>query len=237
MSAPRTVAIMQPYFLPYLGYWQLIRAADLFVVYDDVEYTKKGWINRNRMLRDGRDETFSLPLKKDSDFLDVRDRRLADGFDDERHKLLRRFEAAYRKAPYREATLELVRRCLMCEERNLFGFLHHSIEAVCRHLGLETSVVASSGLGVDRALKGQERVIATCRALGVSRYLNPGGGVALYDRDAFREHGIELAFQRVAPYRYPQFGAPFVPHLSIVDVLMFNDRAVVERLLGAMELA
>ena len=67
-SRGKKLGVMQPYFLPYIGYFQLIEAADVFVVYDNIKYTKKGWINRNRMLRNGSDMVFSLPLKKDSDF-------------------------------------------------------------------------------------------------------------------------------------------------------------------------
>src|SRR5690554_2832006 len=94
------IAIMQPYFLPYLGYWQLLNCVDTFVVYDDVEFTKKGWIHRNRYLSNGSDQMFSLPLKKDSDYLDVRDRYLADSWESEKIKLRRKIEGAYKKAPY-----------------------------------------------------------------------------------------------------------------------------------------
>ncbi len=232
----RAVAIMQPYFLPYIGYWQLMRAVDAFVIYDDIEFTKKGWINRNRMLSNGRDEVFTLPLKKDSDFLDVRDRYLADSFIDERQRIFRRFEAAYRKAPQRESALELLQECLLFEERNLFKFIHHSVVEIGKWLGMQTPIVVSSSLGVDRSLRGQDRVIATCKALGASRYFNPIGGLELYDRKVFAEQGIDLSFQKVKPYEYRQFGAPFVSNLSIIDVLMFNDRDAVERLLCEMEL-
>ena len=63
IDSGRTLGIMQPYFLPYIGYWQLLSAVDQFVVYDNIKYTKKGWINRNRFLRDGTDAVFTIPLK------------------------------------------------------------------------------------------------------------------------------------------------------------------------------
>src|SRR5690554_1369276 len=94
------IAIMQPYFLPYLGYWQLMNCVEKFVVYDDVQFTKKGWIHRNRYLNNGKDQVFTLPLKKDSDYLDVVDRSVSDSWEVEKGKLKRKIEGAYKKAPH-----------------------------------------------------------------------------------------------------------------------------------------
>jgi hypothetical protein len=220
-------AIMQPYFLPYIGYFQLISAVDLFIVYDDVKYTKKGWINRNRLLKDGKDSVFSLPLKKDSDALDVRERTLAPDFD--RGKLLRRFEGAYRRAPHFAETFPLVEKIVRREDANLFGFLHHSLVQTCRHLGLAAEIKVSSAVAADRGLKGQDRVLALCAAAGARAYVNAAGGTELYAKDAFRARGVDLKFIRSRPLEYPQFGAAFVPWLSIVDVLMFNPLDAVRR--------
>jgi hypothetical protein len=213
-------AIMQPYFMPYIGYFQLISSVDLFIVYDNIKYTKKGWINRNRMLQEGKDIVFSLPLKGDSDALDVRDRSLAGDFD--RSKLLRRFEEAYRRAPYFRQAFALVERSLDCEEQNLFGFLHHSIASACEHLGIATEIRPSSSIPIDHELKNQDKVFALCQAVGARTYVNAIGGTALYAKDAFRARGLDLAFVQSRPLQYAQFGQPFVPWLSIVDVLMFN---------------
>lgn len=214
------VAIMQPYFLPYIGYFQLIGAVDVFVVYDNIKYTKKGWINRNRVLQNGSDVMFSLPLKKDSDFLDVVQRELAEEFD--RAKLLNQFSGAYRRAPYFEQTFPLLERIVRCEDNNLFRYIHHSLTETCAHLGIEADIRISSGVDIDHALKGQDKVIALCRALEADTYINAIGGVELYSREDFKASGIDLAFIKSRPFDYSQFGAPFVPWLSIVDVLMFN---------------
>jgi hypothetical protein len=214
------VAIMQPYFMPYVGYFQLIGAVDLFVVYDNIKYTKKGWINRNRMLLNDTDVMFSLPIKSASDSLDVRDRVLAADFD--RDKLLRQIGAAYRRAPYYTETMALMGRILACTDSNLFGFLHQSLLETCRHLGISTNIVVSSDLDVDPGLKGQEMVLAYCRAAGARTYVNPIGGMALYGREQFAAHGIALRFLQSRALTYAQFGSDFVPWLSIVDVLMFN---------------
>src|SRR5467141_3329484 len=109
---------MQPYFFPYVGYFQLIRSVDLFIVYDNIKYTKKGWINRNRLLRNGKGVVFSLPLKSDFDHLDVRERELAADFN--RDKLLNQFEGAYRRAPHFALTFPLIERIVRHHDSNLF---------------------------------------------------------------------------------------------------------------------
>lgn len=217
---------MQPYFLPYIGYFQLMSAVDRFIVYDDIKYTKKGWISGNRMLLDGRDVKFSLALRAASDYLNVRDRELAPSFD--RDKLLNRFNGAYRRAPYFNQIFSLLERIVRFEDTNLFRFLHHSIVEVSSHLGVKTEIVTSSDVAIDGELKGQDKVLALCQAAGADTYINAIGGVNLYSKEAFREKGIDLWFIRSKPFEYPQFGAVFVPWLSIIDVLMFNPLDVVK---------
>jgi hypothetical protein len=229
------VAIMQPYLLPYIGYFQLVAAVDLFIVYDNVKYTKKGWINRNRMLVDGGDAVFTVPLKHDADCLDVVQREVAATFDPE--KVLRRLEAAYRRAPHFEDTIELVEEVLRCPERNLFRFLLHSLTTTCLHLGIGTELRPSSTVAADHDLSGQDRVLAICEATGAGVYVNAIGGTQLYDRQAFLERGVALFFLQSEPFEYRQFGDTFVPWLSIVDVLMFNPLdAVRDRLEGGYAL-
>lgn len=216
------LAIMQPYFMPYIGYFQLIAAVDQFIVYDNIKYTKKGWINRNRMLQNGQDAMFSLPLKSGSDALDVCERELAADFN--RDKLLSQFKGAYRRAPYFEQTFPLIERIVRHEETNLFGFLHHSIVKACEHLGITTEILVSSSIAIDHDLKSQDKVLALCKATGATTYVNAIGGMELYSAQDFREKGIALKFIRSRPFEYAQFGAAFVPWLSIIDVLMFNSR-------------
>lgn len=216
------LAIMQPYFFPYIGYFQLIQAVDAFVVYDNIQFTKKGWINRNRILANGRDEYISLPLQSDSDYLDIRDRKLAQGFDQEREKMLRRIRESYRKAPQFSSVFPLIESILNNPETNLFGFLYQSIQSVCRFLDLDTPFIVSSVLPIDHQLRSQEKVIAICRSQNAGEYINTIGGMALYDKEAFAVQGIDLKFIRPNPVEYPQFENTFVPWLSIIDVMMFN---------------
>lgn len=214
------IAIMQPYFLPYLGYFQLMAAVDRFVIYDTVEYTKKGWINRNRLLRNGEPVTLSLPLKKDSDFLDIRQRQLAADFDT--RKLINQIEAAYRQAPEFKQVMPVLHDIISCEATNLFAFIRHSLERCCDYLGVETPIIVSSDIEGDHHSNGVERVLCLCEKLGAHSYTNPIGGLDLYRPSAFRDRGITLRFLKSRPESYPQLGAPFQPYLSIVDVMMFN---------------
>lgn len=211
---------MQPYFLPYLGYFQLIAAVDQFVLYDRIKYTKKGWINRNRFLLNGSDAMFSLPLKKGSDSLNIVERELAGDFD--RRKLLGQFAGAYRHAPHFDRTMALLELIIRHPADNLFDYIHHSLTALRAHLALQTEIHVSSTLSFDNELKGQDKVIAICQAMGAQHYVNPIGGTELYAKPDFATHGIKLQFLKPRPFEYPQYGQPFVPWLSIVDVLMFN---------------
>ncbi|MBN9547260.1 MAG: WbqC family protein [Alphaproteobacteria bacterium] len=214
------LAIMQPYFLPYIGYYQLIAAVDVFVVYDNIKYTKKGWINRNRMLLNGTDATFSLPLKKDSDYLDVIQREISPDFD--RAKLLNQFEGAYRRAPYFAQTFSLLERIVRSEHSNLFHYIRSSIVETCAHLGIKTKICISSEVDIDHGLRGQDKVLAICKSLGARTYINAIGGLELYGPEEFKARGVELKFIKSKPLEYAQFGNEFVPWLSIVDVMMFN---------------
>ena len=214
------LAIMQPYFFPYIGYFQLIAAVDMFIVYDNIKYTKKGWISRNRMLQNGKDAMFSLSLKSDSDSLDVCDRELAADFN--RDKLLNQFNGAYRRAPYFAQTFPLVEQIVRHEDTNLFRFLHHSIVRTCEHLGIATEIRISSGIAIDHDLKNQDKVLALCEAVGATTYVNAIGGMELYSKETFLEKGIELKFIKSKLFEYAQFGDAFVPWLSIIDVMMFS---------------
>jgi hypothetical protein len=214
------LGIMQPYFMPYIGYFQLLACVDQFIIYDNIKYTKKGWINRNRMLLNDTDAMFSLPLKKDSDSLNVVERELALEFD--RSKLLNQFRGAYARAPQFGLTYPVLERIVQHDEANLFRYIHHSIVELCEHLGIKTEIRISSEIPINHELKAQDKVLTLCKAAGADTYINTIGGIELYDKNDFRAQGINLQFIKARPFDYVQFGAPFVPWLSIVDVLMFN---------------
>lgn len=218
------LAIMQPYAFPYIGYFQLINAVDAFVVYDNIQFSKKGWINRNRILSNGKDEYFTFPLKKGSDYLNVDERKLADNFPAERVKLLRKLTELYKKAPNFDAVFYLLQNTINVEETNLFNFIHNSLLCVCEYLSIHTRFIVSSSINIDHELKAQDKVISICKALNATEYLNPIGGVDLYSKPVFEQNDIELKFIQSTLIKYPQFKNEFVPWLSIIDVMMFNSK-------------
>ncbi len=227
-----SVAIMQPYFLPYIGYFQLLNAVDTFVVYDNVKFTKRGWINRNRILVEGTPTSFTVPVKKASDRLTIGERRLADDYDQQSAKVLRRIRSAYAKAPYFAKAMPVVERAFDRSSNSLFDLIHASLLRVCRYLRITTEMTVSSALGIDHALRGQEKVLAICENVAADVYVNPIGGTDLYARETFARAGRDLRFLESGPITYRQFDHPFVPSLSIVDVMMFNS---VERIRDFVE--
>lgn len=211
---------MQPYFLPYIGYFQLIATTDKFVIYDNIKYTKKGWINRNRFLLNGKDVTFSIPLSKNSDSLDVRDRHISPEY--QRVKLTRQLQAAYRRAPQFDNVFPELTTIINYDSNNLFEYIRHSVERLCRLFCIETQFIISSHVPIDHSLKKQDKVLALCAWLGASQYINTIGGAELYSRERFQTAGVDLKFIKTKPIIYPQFSNIFIENLSVIDVLMFN---------------
>ncbi len=213
---------MQPYFFPYIGYFQLINLCDKFVIYDDIQFTKRGWINRNRILVNGEPRAFSLPLRKGSDYLDIRERLVSNEFNPA--KLLNQLREAYRLAPYWGKHEEQIGEVLRFPDRNLFNFLANSLAEICACLQIETPLIVSSTLDIDPSLRGAERVIATCQALGGTEYVNPIGGVGIYSKTLFEANGLELSFLQARLTAYPQGELSFTEGLSIVDTMAFVER-------------
>jgi hypothetical protein len=223
------IAVMQPYFFPYIGYFQLINAVDEFVVYDNIEFTKKGWINRNRILVNGQDVYITLPLKRDSDYLDVQGRFLAASWPQERKKILNKIVNAYRKAPNFERIYSLVERCLFSNENNLFQFILNSLQQVNEYLQISTPIIVSSNVLIDHELKAARKVVEICKVRHATVYINPIGGVNLYQKSDFRREGIDLYFLKSSDIVYRQFNPDFVPWLSIIDVMMFNSKEEIKQ--------
>lgn len=219
------LAIMQPYFFPYIGYFQLINAVDVFVLYDNIQYTKKGWINRNRILNNGSDMVISLPIKKDSDYLNICDRELSEVFienKNKKHKMLNQIRGLYSGAPFFKQTFQLIEKIIWYDDKNLFGFIYNSIMNTLEHLNITTKIKISSDIDINHNLKSQSKVIAICKNLKASTYINAIGGTGLYNKNIFLEENIDLKFIKSKLFEYKQFKDNFCPWLSIIDVMMFN---------------
>jgi hypothetical protein len=230
------LALMQPYFFPYLGYFQIISACDLFVIYDDVQFIKGGWINRNRILINGEAQYITLPLEKDHLSKKINERRFTTGFEREKEAIRRKLEAAYREAPFYADTMAMVRGCFDCKERNVAGFLTNVLTLCCRHLQIATPIRLASELPRNSDGRGEERVIEINKALGADHYINPPGGKELYNKQTFANAGITLSFLQPREIRYSQGAGNFMPWLSILDVLMFNSIEDTRTMLGSYDL-
>lgn len=221
---------MQPYAFPYLGYFQLMRAADRLVLLDDVTFIKQGWINRNRLLGPHGPLRFTLPIEGASSNRRLCDLQLVEEIR-WREKLLRTIEQSYRKAPGFERTWPAVEASLRHPDRRLHAWLRHSLEQVAALLGLATPMASAVEDHPAGELRGLERVLEICRCEGATDYLNAEGGRELYSPAAFAARGLRLHFVEHLPRPYPQWGGPFVERLSIIDVMMFNAPADLDRLL------
>lgn len=222
------LAIMQPYFCPYIGYFQLVKAVDTFIFYDDVNYIKNGWINRNRILLNGEAHYITIHQKGASPHKLINEIEIIDN----RRKLQKTISAAYGKAPYFKEAWPLIETILEFETNKISELAEYSVIQTCHYLGVDTRFeLGSKSYGQTADLKKEKRLIAICHMNGAREYINPIGGIGLYDKKTFMEEGINLSFLRTAPVAYKQFGNSFIENLSILDVMMFNPRHEIHKML------
>ena len=232
MPAGKKVAIMQPYFFPYLGYWQLLAAVDTFVILDDVNYINRGWINRNRIAINGEPSWLTVPLQGASQNKHICDIDIApdDGW---KKRLHRSLATAYAKAPHAADTLALFEQWLAQAEGDLSAALHRSITQVAETLAIKTTIIPSSRIYPKGDLKGADRILDICNREGASVYVNPPGGKELYDAAMFRDAGIELLFLQPDLHQDElRSGTNDGSVLSILDSMMHNSA---EDLAGAVK--
>lgn len=229
------LAIMQPYFFPYIGYFQLIAASDVFVLHDDVQYIKGGWVNRNRILLDGTDRMITFPVQKDAFDLPINARHYVED-KQARKDIVNLVRQGYAKAPCYREVFPLIQELLMFEDRNVARFNENLIRRICDHIGIHTRIITSSGMDKDDSLAGEQRVLEICKRLGATDYTNPIGGTELYHPHTFQQHGITLRFLEAQNERYAQKDDKWVPFLSVIDVMMFNRIGEIQQLLGKYRL-
>jgi hypothetical protein len=212
------VAIMQPYFLPYIGYFQLIKSADIFVLADEYQYTKKGWINRNRAILNKRVETFTLAVS--SEGVCISEKKLYSWED--RKTLFRKIKQSYVDAPNSQTINVRLEEFLVSEEAYLFPLIEESITSICDLLAIDTQILRLSALDNNKELKGIDRVQDIVKTLGADTYLNPEGGREIYKTHEFKCNGLELEFLEHKPKPYPQLISGFIERLSIIDLLYMH---------------
>lgn len=221
---------MQPYLFPYIGYFQLLNAVDKFVVFDDVNFIKKGWINRNNILVNRQKYLFTVPLKDASQNKLIKEVQIAD--DGWQEKFLKTVAQSYKKAEFFDEAFALIEKIVRSGESFLAKLILQSLRLLKDALKINAEIVSSSEIYNNRELKAQDRILDICKQEKATEYVNPAGGMELYDRRIFFENGVKLFFLKTDPFSYRQFGDEFVPHLSIIDVLMFNGAAGTQELLS-----
>lgn len=187
------IAIMQPYFLPYIGYWRLINSVDKFVIHDDVQYIKGGWINRNQIYIKGEKKYITLPIKKHQSTDNI-NKVYIDKSNKLFQSLYNKVLQNYKDSPNYDKVMPLFKEIYQYDSDNLSDYVVHSIKSIMQYLSIDTELVLSSNLENDKSLKAQDKVIDICKLIGAKEYYNLPGGRDLYHKKTFEIEGIKLKF-------------------------------------------
>jgi len=228
---------MQPYLFPYLGYFQLINAVDKYVICDDVQYIKNGWINRNNILNDKKQYLFTFNVKK-GEHLELINERFycTNMFNNQINKFYNLLTISYRKAKYFDEVFKLITEIFQYNDLNIAKFNSNALKNICKYIGIDTEFINSSEIPQDNMLKRENKVLAINKILLSTQYINAIGGRELYCKETFNKNNIKLNFIKTLKVEYKQFKNDFIPNLSIIDVLMFNSKEEIKLLLNEYEL-
>lgn len=214
------VGVMQPYFLPYLGYFQLIREVDFFVLTDDYEFSKGGWINRNKIIQNNEVKYLTIPLKAASDYSKISERVVSENYSGS--KFFNSLKSSYQAKKYFNENSKIMEKIFFNRERNLFAFIEQSIKILSEVFDLKTKTMLTSDFSLNPNLSGQDKIIKICHDLDASCYVNLPGGKSLYNPRTFLQGGIDLRFLKPSLVPYDQGRVEFTPNLSVIDVLFNN---------------
>jgi len=230
-------AVMQPYLLPYLGYYQLVNAVDVFIFYDDVDFMTRGYINRNAIWAHGKKLTFTVPLSKASQNVLIKDVTIhPHEYESWWSKFKRTLKENYGSAPCYDETISLLEGIFDTPGKTIAELAENSILSVSDYLGMTTEFQKSSELSYNREADAEKKILELCAIYEAGTYINPMGGIKLYSPENFEKKGMELRFLESRETSYPQKTDEFVPSLSIIDVLMYNDKAEILKCLDRYEL-
>jgi hypothetical protein len=233
------LGIMQPYFLPYLGYFQLIFATDTWIVFDTPQYIRHGWINRNRILKpDGKDwQYISIPIKKHSREAKIKDIEIS-YMEDWKTKITAQLSHYKIKAPYYSATMDVINQCINTSSNSIVDLNINAIKSVCDYLNIKFNYNVHSHMNLthDTPTHAGEWALHTCTSIGAKEYINPPGGREIFDKGQFINAGIDLFFLETQFSEYNQRNKNFIKGLSIIDVMMFNSAKEIAQMLCNFEL-
>ena len=219
------VAIMQPYLFPYIGYFQLIYSVDTFIFYDDVTYIKGGWINRNSILLNGKSHRFTIPLHKSSSNKLIKNIVISNN-QNWKKKLLKSINQAYKKAPYYFTVFPIISDILQKNTASIAALNINAIKTILDYLQCPTNIQISSKLSNNGDKHKILKVISICKYLEATTYINAPGAAEMYKNSVhlFKDANITLNILHPQSKPYSQFNHPFIPNLSILDILMFNSQ-------------
>lgn len=229
------LGIMQPYFLPYIGYWQLLNAVDKYIIYDDVNFIKGGWINRNRMLINGEAKLFNIQMQGSSANKLINEIEISSNYIWKR-KFIKSIELNYNKAPFYKEGVSLLEEIINFNENNLSKFIENSIRKISEYLDIKTEIILSSDIKKNSNLKNQDKVIDICKVMKADEYYNAIGGMELYSFEDFYKNNIKLKFLKTHEIKYKQFNDKFIENLSILDLIMFNSKEELKEMLNRYDL-
>lgn len=226
------LAVMQPYIFPYIGYYQLVYASDVFILYDDVSFIKQSYINRNNILASGKSLRFTLPVLGASSNVLIQNLDYSDS-----RKIIRTIAQAYTKAPYFEDVFPIIEYVFNQESRGITHINYLSIQVVFEYLGINKKMLIASQINYDRTKERANRLIELSKIYNCDHYINSQGGKALYQKEHFEEHGVKLSFIETEIQSYNQNINEFVPYLSMIDILMNCSKEDVIKMLKGYELS
>ena len=230
-----TLGIMQPYFMPYIGYISLIKHTDRFILFDTVQFIRHGWIERNRMLKQNEGwQYIQVPLIKQ----DGRDTLIKDikinNKEDWKRKILAQIQHYKKVAPYYRRVVALLEDIFANDFEDITTLNKVSLECICKFLGFERNleIFSQMHLDIEAANAPDEWALNICKAIaGATEYINPIGGLSFFDRNKYENAGIKISFQRMEITEYFQKRDVFESGLSILDVMMWNDVDEINRML------
>lgn len=229
-----TLGIMQPYFMPYLGYFALIKHVDLFILFDTPQFIRHGWIERNKVLKpNGETLYIKVPLQKHS--MDTQINKIViKNTEDWKGKILAQLVPYKKKAPYYKEVIALLEDIFETETNSIVTLNFIALQKVCNYLDIDTPIKIWSKmeLKIEIVNAPDEWALNICKAMGANGYYNPPGGKNFFDSNKYTKAGIDLRFLEIEQTAYNQLGHDFVPYLSIIDVLMFNDKVKINRMLN-----
>ncbi|OBW58410.1 hypothetical protein A9986_05575 [Solibacillus silvestris] len=231
------LVLMQPYFFPYIGYFQLMNLCDEFIAFDTVQYIKKGWINRNRILHPEGNPTYvNVPIKKFKSNTLIKD-ILIDNTVDWKQTIINRLQQYYKTAPYKEEVLTFIENCLNGEFSHLSELNVHLLQETCNYLNINCRInsLSKCHFEYEKAAASDEWGLNICKALNAKTYINAPGGIVFFDKNKYWKENIDIKFINPTFNRYSQNSEAFISGLSILDVMMFNSVEDIQKMLLSYE--